>query len=106
MKAPDKDSFKEAVVTEINAHIEGDHWEMVPMEDVPKGTIILDLVWDMRRKRDIRTKEVYKHKARLNMHGGQQIKGIHYDETYSPVVQWASVRLALILSILHGWSTR
>lgn len=60
----------------------------------------------MRRKRDIKTREVYKHKARLNLHGGQQIKGVHYDETYSPVVQWASVRMALILSIVHGWSSR
>lgn len=106
MAAPDKPQFVQAIIDEVNAHIEGNHWEMVPIEQVPKDTIILDSVWAMRRKRDIKTREIYKHKARLNLHGGQQIKGIHYDETYSPVVQWASVRMALILSVIHGWHSR
>ena len=60
----------------------------------------------MQRKQDIKTREVYKHKARLNIHGGQQIKGVHYDETYSPVMQWASVQTALILTMLQGWASR
>lgn len=63
MKAPDREQFVEAIADELNAHIEGNHWEMVPVEDVPEGTIILDSVWAMRRKRDIKTREVYKHKA-------------------------------------------
>ena len=40
------------------------------------------------------------------MHGGQKIQGVHYNETYSPVVQWSLLRLALILSILQGWASR
>ena len=39
------------------------------------------------------------------MHGGQQIKGIHYNETYSPFVQWSSVRTVLILTMLHSWDS-
>jgi Reverse transcriptase (RNA-dependent DNA polymerase) len=31
---------------------------------------------------------------------------VHYRETYSPVHQWTSIRLMLILSIIRGWSTR
>lgn len=106
MKAPDSKQFTQALINEVNAHIEGEHWEMIPKKSVPEGEVILDSVWAMRRKRDIKTREVYKHKARLNMHGGQQVKGIHYDETYSPVVQWSSVRIALILTILQGWASR
>ena len=49
--------------------------------------------------------EVYKHKSRLNVHGGKQVKGIDYEETYAPVVQWASIRLLLILGIILGWYT-
>lgn len=105
MQAPDREQFVDAIIDEVNAHIEGNHWEMIRIEDIPEGTKLLDSVWAMRRKRDIKTREVYKHKARLNLHGGQQIKGVHYNETYSPVVQWASVRMALILSIVHGWSS-
>ena len=60
----------------------------------------------MRRKSDIKTREDYKHKARLNLHGGQKIQGFHYQETYSLVVQWSSVRFVFILSLLQGWATR
>ena len=106
LKEPDKEDFLKAIVTEINNHIEGNHWEMVPIEEVPKGTKILDSVWAMKRKRDIRTQQVYKYKARLNIHGGQQEYGVHYTNTYSPVVNWYSVRLLLILAKINGYFTR
>ena len=106
IRAPDHDEFLQAIVKEVNAHIEGNHWQLVPKSSVPKGTKILDLVWAMKRKRDIKTREVYKHKARLNIHGGQQEYGVHYTETYSPVVHWFSVRLLLITAKIHGYYTR
>ncbi len=34
-----------------------------------------------------------------------QVKGVHYWDTYSPMVCWASIQFALALSILHGWHT-
>jgi hypothetical protein len=34
------------------------------------------------------------------------VAGIDYGESFSPVVQWSSVRLMLILSIVHGLETR
>ena len=40
------------------------------------------------------------------MHGGKQKFGINYFETYSPVVNWFSIRLMLVLSILNKWHTR
>ena len=60
----------------------------------------------MRRKRRMNTQEVYKWKARLNVHGGQQEHGVHYWDTYAPVVTWQTVRLFLILSLLLGWQSR
>ena len=106
MNAPDKDQFIDAIVKEINAHIDGNHWELIPADKVPKGVKVLDSVWSMKRKRDIKTREVYKHKARLNIHGGQQEYGLHYTETYSPVVQWFTVRLILILAKLNNYHTK
>jgi len=44
-------------------------------------------------------------KVRLNIHGRQQVKGVHYWEMYSPMVHWASIQFALALSILNGWYT-
>ena len=48
---------------------------------------------------------MYKWKARLNVHGGQQEHGVHYWDTYAPVVTWQMVRFFLILSILLGWQS-
>jgi hypothetical protein len=33
-------------------------------------------------------------------------QGIHYDQTYAPVVIWNSIRALLIMSTLHKWHTR
>lgn len=59
----------------------------------------------MKRKRDIKTQQVYKHKARLNAHSGQQEHAVDYYETCAPVVTWPSVRALLTLSIIHKWDT-
>jgi hypothetical protein len=41
----------------------------------------------------------------LNCHGGQQEHGVNFWETYSPVVNWISIRLFLVTSILKAWDT-
>ena len=51
------------------------------------------------------TREVYKHKARLNVHGGQHEFGFNYFQTYSPVVNWFSIRAIILLSIMNKWNT-
>eukprot|EP00957_Ditylum_brightwellii_P075243 5717824-Ditylum_brightwellii.AAC.1 len=72
MSAHDQLDFVGAIVKEINGHTEKNHWELVPLREVPKGIDILDSVWAFKQKRNIKTREVYKHKAWLNIHGGQQ----------------------------------
>ena len=106
MKAPDAAEFSKACTDEIAAHHENGHWEVVPRASLPSGTKVVPSVWSMKRKRRIDTREVYKWKARLNIHGGKQEHGVHFWETYAPVVQWTSIRMCLILSVLQGWHTR
>ena len=106
MKAHDRDKFLEAVKVELDGHEQMGNYEPIPIEEVPKGMKLLDMVWSMRRKRRIKTQEVYKWKARLNVHGGQQEHGVHYWDTYAPVVTWQTVRFFLILSLLMGWRSR
>jgi Reverse transcriptase (RNA-dependent DNA polymerase) len=73
---------------------------------VPKEYPFLPAVWAMRRKCDIATQQVYKWKARLNVHGGKQTKGLNYWETYAPVAAWSSIRLIVNAAALHGWKTQ
>ena len=39
--------FVEAVVKEINGHVENEHWELIPAHDVPEGEEVLPSVWAM-----------------------------------------------------------
>ena len=106
MRQPDAKQFEQAMAEEIKAHEDNDHWEIVDMDSVPPNTPILPAVWSMRRKRRIDTREVYKWKARLTIHGGKQTHGVNYWETFSPVVRWSTIRLTLILAIKYQWPTR
>ena len=106
MAAPDKIQFQEAMIKEFTDHTELQHWVPVLLTTLPFGTKVLDSIWAMKRKRDIVTQAILKWKARLNLHGGQQEHGVHYWETYAPVVNWFSIRLLLSQAIMHNWHTR
>ena len=93
MRAHNWDKFIEAVRIELDGHEKMGNYEPIPLNEVPKGTKLLNMVWSMWRKRRIKTQEVYKWKAWLNLHGGQQVHGVHYWDTYTPVVTWQTVRL-------------
>eukprot|EP00957_Ditylum_brightwellii_P013342 1007879-Ditylum_brightwellii.AAC.1 len=58
IKQPDDPQFVEAIVKEINGHTERGHWQLIPIEEVPKGTKILDALWAMKQKRDIKTRQI------------------------------------------------
>ena len=106
MNAHDRNQFLEAVQVELDGHEKMGNYEPIPLEQVPKGTKLLDMVWSMRHKGCIKSQEVYKWKACLNVHGGQQEHGVHYWDTYTPVVTWQTVCFFLILSLLLGWRSR
>ena len=106
LKEPDKVQWIEAMKQEIQAHVDNNHWEMVPRRNVPEGVPVLPAVWAMKRKRRIATREVYKWKARLNLDGSKQVKGVNYQDTYAPVASWSTIRMVLTTSILKSWPTK
>jgi hypothetical protein len=69
LKQRDASQFVDAVVREINGHVENNHWELVKWDSVPDDAQIVPSVWSLWRKRDLTTNEITKHKARLNLHG-------------------------------------
>ncbi len=85
---PDSKDFVEAVIKEVNGHVDNDHWKLIPRTEVPEGTEVVPSVWTMQRKRDLTTGKVTKLKARLNLYSGKQEFGTNYYETYAPVVTW------------------
>ena len=65
--------FVEAVVKEVDGHVDNAHWKLVPIESVPEDTNILPSVCSMQRKRNLVTNDITKYKACLNVHGGKLI---------------------------------
>ena len=106
MREKDAEQFKAAMVKEVKDQMDGKVFSLVPKSQVPKDKVILPAVWQMRRKRDIKTKEVKKYKARLNIDGSKMIKGEHYDQTYAPVASWKFIRLLLTLVAKYNWHSR
>lgn len=107
MREKDSDDFKGSMLKELTDQFENGNFTVIRKSEVPAGTTILPVVWQMRRKRDAKTGAIKKHKgARLNIDGSRMSHGEHYDMTYSPVASWNSVRMLLTLTALHGWHTK
>jgi len=105
MREPDRDQFKLAMVKEFGDQMDNGNFSIIHKSKVPEGAKILPSVWAMRRKRKILTGEIYKWKARLNLDGSKQVHGQDFWQTYAPVATWSSIRLLLILSLIHSWHT-
>jgi Reverse transcriptase (RNA-dependent DNA polymerase) len=108
MKEPDAAHFKVAMKKEVKDQLENGNFRIVRRSDIPKNVTVFPSVWQMKRKRDIRTRKVKKYKARMNFDGSKMLPGKHYDpnRVYAPVASWNSIRLQLILTVIFGWTTR
>jgi hypothetical protein len=106
MKEPDRNKFVEAMQKECTAHYKEGTYKLIKKDSMPSGVPLLSSVWQMKRKRKPSTGEISKYKARLNVNGKEQIQGIHYEETYAPVVGWATIRFFMTLAIINNWHTK
>lgn len=91
VKGPDSKEWLKAINKEKNSLKENETWKLVPRrQDAGKG--ILNSTWILNEKEDGRKK------ARLVIRGDQQIPGIDFEETYSPVVSNNALRIILALA--------
>ena len=93
---PYKDGFWEAMETELNTLERIEAWSVV---DRTKEMNVLDSVWAFKIKR-YPDGSLRKLKARFCVKGFQQIEGVDYFETYSPVVAWSTVRLIFTIALI------
>lgn len=94
--------WKQAMDEEYNALVKNKTWHLVEM---PQGKNIIDCKWvyKIKRKAD---GTIDRYKARLVAKGFRQRYGIYYEDTFSPVVKIATVRLVLGIAVSRGWSLR
>jgi hypothetical protein len=94
MKAPE---------IEINTLVnDKDAWEVVTREGWMN---VLPSTWAFKCKRRP-DGSVKKYKARFCAGGHRQVENVDYFETFAPVVNWTTVRLMLVLSIILGLATQ
>ena len=94
MKTTEKAHWIEAMKEEMISLEENSTWDLV---DLPTGHKIISNRWIYRVKRDANGK-INRYKARLVARGFNQREGIDYDETFSPVVRFDTIRVMLSIA--------
>jgi hypothetical protein len=87
---------------EFDALVKNKTWRLVPPM---KGRNIVGCKWvyKIKRKQD---GSLDRYKARLVAKDFKQRYGIDYDDTFSPVVKMATIRIILSILVSKGWSLR
>ena len=106
MKEPDRKEFLKAMQKEVEDQYNNNNFSVINRSQVPKDKSILPAVWQMKRKRDIKSRKIKKYKARLNIDGSRMRHGVDYSETYAPVTSWRSIRILLTLVAKHRWHSK
>ncbi len=47
LRQPDSKDIVEAVIKEVNGHVDNNHWKLIPRTEVPEGTEVVPSVWAM-----------------------------------------------------------
>jgi hypothetical protein len=71
LRQHDAKEFVQAVVKEINGHVDCDNWTLKKRSEVPDDVQIVPSVWSMRHKRDLTTNEIKSHCHRPWYIGGK-----------------------------------
>lgn len=89
--------WKCAMDDEYNALIENQTWELV---EAPKDQKVIDNRWVFKVKQNP-DGTIERYKARLVVRGFTQQYGVDYEETFSPVARYTSIRLILSLAAIN-----
>ena len=102
VNGPDAVDFMEAMKLEFSTLVEMETFDIV---DKAPWMKIISSVWAFKRIQ-YPDGSIRKLKARLCARGFEQREGIDYFETFAPVVQWLTVWLILIMTILMNLETK
>jgi Reverse transcriptase (RNA-dependent DNA polymerase) len=97
MQQPDSNEFLKAAMEEFQSMPSNQVLLFIELAKVPTGTVAFPSVWAMKRKMLVKTREVYKWKVRLAFDGSRQVEGLHYNQTYTLVASWETIRLLLAM---------
>lgn len=98
MSSPHAAEWKKAMDEEYNSLMKNNTWSLT---DLPTNKKALPSKWVFKTKTD-QAGEVTRFKARLVIKGFAQKKGIDYEEIYSPVVRYTTIRYLFALAAKYS----
>ncbi|SPO25882.1 uncharacterized protein UTRI_03247 [Ustilago trichophora] len=98
-RRPDWPHWETAIKKELASLSENGTWTL---EDLPPGRRAVGSKWVFKIKLKA-DGTVDKYKARLVAQGFTQQHGVDYDETFAPVLKFATLRLLIALAAQEGW---
>ncbi|GKD30616.1 ribonuclease H-like domain-containing protein [Tanacetum coccineum] len=91
--------WRNAMYDEYNALIKNGTWLLIPR---PAGVKMVLSMWLFKHKFHA-DRTLNRYKARLVANGSSQQLGVDFDETFSPVVKPATIRMVLSLAVSRKW---
>ncbi|KAK8652200.1 hypothetical protein V6N13_061222 [Hibiscus sabdariffa] len=99
VSSPDSEKWLEAMRSEMDSMSENQVWTLV---EPPEGIKPIGCKWVFKKKTDM-DGNVQTYKGRLVAKGFRQIHGVDYDETFSPVAMFKSIRIMLAITAFHDY---
>lgn len=98
--------YWDSMTSEVDSLTKRNTWTVIPRTEILPGHKVVPGKWVLRAKRTP-SGDLRKFKSRYTVRGDiQKRQSTVSVDTYAPVVQWSSVRLMLVLTIIFGLATR
>ena len=88
--------MEDAMIEEYQSIMKNDVWDVFRR---PKGKSVVTSKWIYKIEHVV-DGSIEKHKERFVAHGFSKKEGIDYEETFSPVARYTSIRLIISLAIV------
>jgi hypothetical protein len=91
--------WQDAMTKEYHSILKNDVWDIFPR---PEGKFMVTSKWIYKIKHAA-DGSVEKYKVRFVAKGFSQVEGVDYDETFTPVARYTSIRTIIALATFMSW---